>query len=103
MLFFGNEMAKTLSLTWSKKNLIGPEALYQDPRPKPKPKPTPTPSLAHAHAEPSRPGGGGARVGSLPLSPSCLSSHSEKAYLYHSIFFLLADVGYFPMTSYSFN
>ena len=94
-------MAKTLSLTWSKKNLIGPEALHQDPRPKTQAQ---AQAQAQAHAEPSRlDGGGGARVGSLPLSPSCLSSHSEKAYLYHSKFFLLADVGYFPTTSYSFN
>ena len=46
---------KTLSLIWSKKNiLIGPETLHQDPRPKPKPKPTP-----------SRPGGGGVRLGAI--------------------------------------
>ena len=47
---------KTLSLTWSKKNiLIGPEALHQDPRPKTRPEPEPEP-------EPN--GGGGVRVGS---------------------------------------
>ena len=72
-----------LSLTWSKKNIfIGPEALHQDPRPKtqdprrpkPKPKPEPKPTPTPSRAEPSRPdGGGGARVGSLPLSPSCLT------------------------------
>ena len=88
MLFFRNEMAKTLSLTWSKKNLIGPET--GDP--------------SSSRAEPSRAGRPAAvHVGSLPLSPNCLSSHSEKTYLYHSNFLLLADVGYFPMTSYSFN
>ncbi|KAF3484482.1 hypothetical protein F2Q69_00052640 [Brassica cretica] len=71
MTFFLVSNDKTLSLTWSKKNLIGPEALHQDPRPKiqdPSPRPRPR------RAEPSRPdGGGGARVGALSLSLSRLN------------------------------
>ena len=58
MLFFLEmKWQKTLSLTWSKKNLIGPEALHQDQRPKtqdPSPSPSPSPSPRPRRAEPSR-------------------------------------------------
>ena len=51
MLFFPEMNGKTLSLSWSKKNHIGPEAKTQ--------------AQAQAQAEPNRPdGGGNARVGS---------------------------------------
>ena len=78
MLFFRNEMAKILSLTWSKKNLIGPEALHQD----------------LSRAEPSRPdGGGGARMGSHPLSLSRLHPCVMGTYINISTLLFLPDVG----------
>ena len=81
MLCFPEINGKTLSLTWSKKNNS-----YWAKSPPPKPKTTPEPD-----------GGGSVRVGNLSLSPSRLSSHSEKVYLYHSNSLLLADVGLFPL------
>lgn len=67
---------KTLSLTWSKKNiLIGSEALHQDPRPK-------TQDHARAQAEPSRPDGGGARAwGALSSSELFNLSCHEDIYI----------------------
>ena len=64
MLFFRNEMTKTLSLTWSKKNLSGAEALHQDQ--------DQDQDQAYAHAEPSRPDGGGGGVRGEPSSLSKL-------------------------------
>ena len=77
MLFFSEMNGKTLSL----KNLIGPEALHQDPRPKPKP-------------TPSRPDGSrGACVESLPLSLSRLHPYVMGTYINYSQKLLFPDMG----------